>query len=607
FFFGTFERTQQQSATTGLITVPTLQQRTGDFSDYRTASGQPITIFNPFDTYTNAEGEIKRRPFPGNRIPASMIDPVAAKAASYYPEPNQPGNEFTQQNNWFGQGVNQNTSNQGDIKLDWAATDNNRFTTRYSHARSNNNPANLFGNVANQFNTGPGVGRTHNVVGDFTRMHTPTTVLTFRYGYLHQYGDRLPFEEFDPTTLGLPAEIRDNADFLVFPNFAPDGYDSLGSRGWLVVGREESVHQFSGSMTKIVGGHNLKLGGEFRHFRLDYLQPGHPSGEFVFNRQITREDRFAGSAVQGNGFASMLLGWGSGSSFHHDPWSYSRSRYWGFYAQDDWKVTRKLTLNLGLRYDFDIPRWERDNRYSYWNLDDPSPLDGQVPGMDLRGFFEFADDETRSPFDGDYNNWQPRIGFAYALTPKTAIRGGYGLFYQLSRATVKGHLGAGFSSSSTVDWSRDANITRYATLSNPYPNGLNLPPGRSLGPMTFIGLGAGTIVRENRNPSYQSWNLSVQRELPLQSVIEVNYTGSKGTHLTIPDTSLNRLDPMYWSMGRTALNRKVDNPFYGIITNPVSLLSQPTIEQHRLLRPFPQYTSVGRGGSEPTRGNSSYH
>ncbi len=605
FFFSTYERTDQQNSSEGLLSVPTVEERTGDFSNYRNAQGQLITIYNPFATVTDAAGTITRQPFAGNIVPASMQHPISRRVVDFYPTPNTQGAAFTNQNNWFGQGVNVSKGNQTDQKLDWNMNEKNRLNGRYSAQWSKGSPANLFGNAANPFNTGPGVTRTHNVVTDFTRMQNPTTIYTFRFGYLRQYGDRIPFEDFSPTQLGLTPEIEQNADFLVFPRFEAEGYANLGSEGWLVIGRQESVTQFQGSMTKIVGGHNLKAGGEFRHFQLDYLQPGHPSGNFGFNRQITRQDRFAGSGVQGNGLASLLVGWGSGSNFHHDPWSNSYSRYWGFYVQDDWKVTRKLTVNLGLRYDFDIPRWEKFNRYSYWNLSDAHPIDSQVPGLNLRGFYEFADDNTRSPFNGDYNNFQPRIGIAYALNDKTAIRTGYGLFYTLSRATIVGHLGSGFMSNSTVEWSRDANATQFATLDNPYPNGLNLPTGNTLGPNTFLGLGAGTIARENRNPEYHSWNFSIQRELGWQSVLETNYTGSRGTHLLMPDTSLTRLDPQYWGTGRTALNTLVANPFQGVITDPRSQLSAPTVQSHRLLRPMPHFLGAGR--SEPFRGNSSYH
>ena len=264
-------------------------------------------------------------------------------------------------------------------------------------------------------------------------------------------------------------------------------------------------------------------------------------------------------------------------------------------------------MNLGLRYDFDVPRWETQDRMSYWDLEAQSPV--QVPGYDTRGVIKFVDGDNRSPFKADMNNVQPRIGFAYALNPKTSIRGGYGLFYTLSRATVFGHTGGAFNVNSTPTFTLDSNATRYATLANPYPNGMLLPPGRALGDSTFIGLGAGTILpSNNRNPEYHSWNVSVQREIFWNSVVETNYTGSRGTHLFLPITTLTPLDPQYWSMGRTALNAAVPNPFYGVITDPLATaLNGPTIQRFRLLRPMPHFNGANVGTSEPPRGDSSYH
>src|SRR5262249_49421785 len=151
-------------------------------------------------------------------------------------------------------------------------------------------------------------------------------------------------------------------------------------------------------------------------------------------------------------------------------WSSSASQYFGGFVQDDWKLTRTLTVNLGLRYDFDVPRTERYNRYSWFDFDVPSPIAGRVPGFpNLRGGMRFADAQHRRPVDGDYNNFQPRVGLAYALDPKTTIRAGYGIYYTLSRATIKGHLGAAFQTTSNPEFSRDGNLTRYATLENPFP------------------------------------------------------------------------------------------------------------------------------------------
>src|SRR5262249_51016717 len=154
-----------------------------------------------------------------------------------------------------------------------------------------------------------------------------------------------------------------------------------------------------GSVSKTIGGHNLKTGGEFRYNFLDFSLPGYPSGSFSFSQQITSQDRFAGSSTQGNGFASMLLGWGSGSRYDHVPWAMTRNHYCAGYVQDDWKVSRKLTLNLGLRYDLDRGAWEDQDRFSYWDLSSPSPLNGKVPGLGpLMGHMRFTDKDHRAAY-----------------------------------------------------------------------------------------------------------------------------------------------------------------------------------------------------------------
>ena len=611
FFFATYERTKNRSPLAYTATFPTELQRTGDFSQtfIRTGSGsQLVTIFNPFATFTE-NGVIKRMPFAGNRIPASMHNPIALKALAFFPKGNQTLDAVTNQNNWFVQGLNQSYNNQSDFKVDHSFTSNNRLTARLSPQWSTSSPENLFGagNPAYTFNDGPGTNKTYSGVVDFTRTHSANTLLTFRYGIIKQSGYRFEMENFDLTTLGFPQYLKSNASYLVFPTIAPEGFTDIGTEGWLIIGREESVQQISGSMTKILGGHNLKVGAETRLPQLDYLQPGYPSGQFVFGSQITRRDLTAGSNVEGNGLASMLFGWGTGSSYHIDPWSYSKSKYYGMFVQDDWKITRKLTINLGFRYDFDIPRVERDNRYDWWDFNASSPIQQRVPGLNLKGVFRFAglNGNPRSPHDVDKNNYQPRLGLAYAINEKTSIRAAYGIFYTLSRAGIRGHLGAAFNTNSSIEWTRDSNATQYATLANPYPNGLNIPPGTTLGEMTFVGLNGSTMTRDAKNPQYQNWNLSIQREVGWNSVFEINYTGGKGTYLYVPDTSDQRLNPVYWGEGRTALNTKITNPFYGVITDPRSALSQTTIERHRLVRPNPQF--LGIGVSERNTGNSIYN
>jgi hypothetical protein len=615
FFFVGYEYTKQESPTSSTVSLPTELQRRGDFSQTFNAQGQLMTIYNPFDTFRDANNNVVRRPFPGNVIPASMFDPIAVKALSYVPLPNQPGAQFTNTANWFGQGVNTSNGHQTNIKGDHSFNENHRLSGRYSQIRSNGTNPNLFGdNNPAYWTGGPNNTLTHSTVADYTWVKSAATLFTFRYGLTYSDFSRLPLAGlgFDITSLGLPANMREASTHQVFPRFNPEGFQQFGTEGYWIMDRQEAVHHASASMTKVMGSHNMKVGGEYRFYRLDYNQPGHPSGLFNFNRGITCRSINSCPANEGNGLATMLLGWTSGSEFHIEPKAFSRSAYWGFYFQDDWRISDKLTLNLGFRYDFDVPRWEAQDRYSYWDLDAQSPV--SAPGYDTRGVVKFVGDDRRSPFDADMNNWQPRIGFAYAATPKTAIRGGYGLFYTVSRATVFGRPGTGFTINSPVVWSTDSNETLNRRMNNPYPNGVLFPPGTSQGDATLLGFNVGTILpSNNRNPEYHSWNLSIQRELPFRSVLELNYTGSRGVHLFMPLTTLTPLHPSYWLQGganyltRTQLQAQVPNPFYGQITDARSQLSGQTVQRFRLLRPMPQFDGASVGQANPARGNSSYH
>ncbi len=607
FFFGGYEYTKQESPTASTISVPTQLQRDGNFSQTFNGSGQLMTVYNPFDTVTNAANVIERRPFPGNIVPKSMNDPIAMKALSYLPGPNQTGAAFTNTANWFGQGINTSTNHQLNAKADHNFNTNNRVSGRYSNALSKGVNPNLFGDNNPAYWTG-GSNQTNTkaMVVDFTHVRSASTVFTFRYGLTYSDFHRDPFTSFDLTTLGLPKNMKDTATNLVFPRWAPEGFQEFGTEPYWIMDRQEGVHHWSGSMAKVMGAHNIKVGGERRFNQLDYLQPGNPSGRFNYGRGVTCKDRFTCPGNEGNGLAAMLIGWTTGSEFQIEPKAFSRSAYWGFYFQDDWKVTRKLTINLGLRYDFDVPRWETLDRYSYWDLDQQSSV--RATGYDTKGVIKFVDSNRRSPFDADRNNWQPRIGFAYGANAKTSIRAGYGLFYTLSRATVFGRPGTGFTINSPAIWTLDSNATLIARLNNPFPNGLLLPPGRSQGDNTLLGFGASTILSSNnRNPEYHSWNLSIQRELPMQSVLELNYTGSRGVHLFVPITTLSPLAPSNWGLGRTALAALVPNPFYGQITDSRSPLSQPTVARSRLLRPMPHFDGTGVGTAEPARGDSNYH
>ncbi|MGC4050052.1 MAG: TonB-dependent receptor [Paludibaculum sp.] len=196
--------------------------------------------------------------------------------------------------------------------------------------------------------------------------------------------------------------------------------------------------------------------------------------------------------------------------------------------------------------------------YSYWDLDAQSPV--QAPGYNTRGVFRFNDDDKRSPFNSDMNNWQPRVGLAYALNNKTAIRAGYGLFYQLSRATVFGHTGAGFNINSHVELfaGLECHALRQAEQSLPGWDPAAAGPLAGRQHLHRTGRRHQILGSNSRNPEYHSWNFSIQREVGWQSVFEMNYTGSRGTHLFMPVTTLSPLAPQYWTLGRNTLTSASD-------------------------------------------------
>ena len=614
FFFFDTDYYNQLSATTSTASVPTPQQLTGDFSDTRLANGNLVPIYDPYNLTTNASGARVRSPIPGNIIPLSRQNPITLNFIKYYPAPTSAGNAFTHANNWFAQGSTPSNDHKIDAKIDQNISAKQRFSSRYSADWSYSGVANLVGNLS--FNGDPGTARSQNFIMDYTRTQNPTTIFTARAGVLRVASVRDPLSAgFDATTLGLPAYMTAETGTKDFPQFSAQ-YRSMGVSGYAIIHRFEDLYQYLGSMTKIIGGHTLKAGAEFRKIQENYYQPNLPGGGFTFNRKQTGLNPLSSSSSQGDGLASALLGFGSSGTDTIDYPTCQSAGYAGAYVNDDWRLSRKLTLNFGLRWDADIPRVDRFNRINWLNLSAPAPIasNPQVKAVfpNLLGLMEFATPGDRTPYNGDWKNFQPRVGFAYALNNKTSIRAAYGIFYTVSRHTVKGEVGTAFGfTDSSVPWSLDGGFTQYATFANPWPAGLTIPPGRD--PVAFLGQDAGTPEPNDRNPQYQQWNFSIQREVPGHGVVEVNYSASKGTRLYLGDTNdavstLDNLQPVYWSMGVDKLTSLVANPFYGVITNPTATsYNQPTIQLNALLRAYPEYANVGGYRAEANIGDSSYH
>jgi hypothetical protein len=372
-------------------------------------------------------------------------------------------------------------------------------------------------------------------------------------------------------------------------------------------------------LTKVFTKHTVKFGGEFRKLFMNFMQLGQPDGQYTFSDANTRQIvGGAASTTQGNGFASFLVGLPASGTIQHTFAIAEASTYWGLYVQDDYKVSPKLTLNMGVRWEVDVPRTERYNRLSYWDMNVPSPIAGKVPGFpNLVGAMMFATPDHRHQVPTDLNNLGPRFGFAYRINETTVLRGAYALMYAgsvLQAAGTSGSSGTeGFQSSTNEIISNDGGRTFASSLSNPFPSGFNFPLGAAVGPTsgpsTNLGLGVGeSIFNDWQNPIIQQWNGTLQRQVRGGFLLEAGYLGSKGQHLIDGESSMamNQLTASYFSLGNQLLGtNQVPNPFYGIILNPTSSLFQPTLAYSQLLKPFPQYSSVSP--FRKPQANSLYH
>jgi hypothetical protein len=293
----------------------------------------------------------------------------------------------------------------------------------------------------------------------------------------------------------------------------------------------------------------------------------------------------------------------------------------GSFVQDNWRATDKLTLNIGMRYDLDLPRTERYDRISWLDLTSPSPL--QVPGMGpLKGGLQFASNNERAPFDNNYHGFGPRFGFAYKIRPKTVVRGGYGIYYTQNKGAA---AGTGISDQGFVEQTNWLNTyhndgaTPWGFLSDPFPPQPRQPTGSSNGLLTDVGFPlAGPIRTRTARPYEQTWSFGIQDELPGRIVVETNYVGKKGTHLYFGNAGsvdiLTQEQAAAYVQNPDFYNAPVPNPFFGIITDPNSGLygfsspdcpTQNCVQRWTLTTPYPQFTGIS--ATDPPWASSTYH
>ncbi|MBI4873810.1 MAG: TonB-dependent receptor [Acidobacteria bacterium] len=591
FFFVNYEGIRQVNPGSATYTVPTPQMRQGDFSQINGIVYDPATI--------NASGE--RQPFVANRVPSARFDKVGAKFISFYPLPNRDGVI----NNFYSQAGSNSARNNVSFKIDRRISERQNLFGRFSWENATTNQAQHYGNAATPT---PGFTGARNRSGTIDDAWVVAGwVLHGNYGYSYHSNPRGPLSNtVTSTDLGFPAAVQAAAQFPIFPTVSVAGYSQLGPESSYIIGNKFETHTWSGDASRLVGTHTVKFGGTYRLNRASNFRPNNPNGNYTFNDGFTR--RIFNRVGGGDAVATTLMGLASGGQMRSEPVLGLQVKYAAFYVQDDWRLNDRLTLNLGLRWDADFPQTERFDRASWFDLNAQLPL--KVPGMGpLTGGLVFAGSRTpgapRGIKDLDKNNFAPRLGLACKLTNRLVARAGAGVFYNPTtgfgpNATNAGALG--FNAITPFASSIDGGRTPYATLSNPFPDGIIPPENGQNGLLTFVGQGVNGNFRYDRVPYSVQWNFDLQYELPESMLLDLAYAGSSGVKLQA-NSQLNQIPDSALALG-DALNAVVANPFLGVLPAATNL-GRATTTRAQLLRPYPWLTGLTQQWG--AQAHSSYH
>ena len=583
FFFTDYQGTQQTIGRVLISTVPTPLQRQGVFTE--SIAGIMPRIYDPATTRPKTGGGFERDPFPGNQIPGNRLDPVAVALLNRYPLPNLAGTA----NNFRRIGTESQDQNQFDIRLDHQVSPKDQLFGRYSLAKDTVRPVTPLPEGSGNITSGaiaPTQTTGQSFAASYIHLFNDRMVNEVRVGYTRRAIDRtaLLLDAPPSQSLGLPGIPSNGAFETELPTFVIDGFQQLGPPA-------NTNSDFRTDVTQVVdifslqrGRHSLKLGFDGRWSRLDVTQPPSPTGNFRFSSLFTD---LPGTAGTGFSWASFLLGQVQTFSIDlQEKVLRPRAHTLEFFAQDDWKVINRLTLTGGLRYTLNFPSTEAENQGAVFNL-----TTQQLDYLGQNGVSQSARRLHKL-------NFGPRVGLAYRIGEKTAIRAGYGLTWIEQTGITTPFTIPQFPFIQTVsERSLDSINPAFVLSTGPRVTPLPLSPDAGLGQGVF------SVERELGSGYVQQWNLAIQREIGHNWTVEVAYVGSKITRLGIPDTNLNQLTVDQLALGSKLLER-VPNPFFGQIPRSSSL-GDPTISRAQLLRAFPRFTTVSLYRNNV--GNSNYH
>ncbi len=601
FFFGNYEGMRQGSPIQFLDTVPTAEQRRGDFSQTLDRSGALTLVYDPQTTRADParSGSYIRDAFPGNRIPDARLHPISVNVAKYWPAPNRAGEGPSLFNNYFKSGKNTTKNDIWVGRVDHILNDKHRLFGRVAGRASKTFSAG-FGSDNLAFPaTGISTSPTNTAIVSLTSTFSPSLLGELRLSYNRIQNNSAPTSAgFDIASLGFPASIAQAVQYKEFPTIYAQQYvvgtglsvqgGSSSEVGTLTAAQPSNIPQDTWQLqyhvTLLRNRHKIKFGTELELQRLNTFNAITPTGTYYFDRVYTQgPDPTVRSSASGNGLASMLLGIPIAGNLSFGPALKIHGRYYGFYVQDDYQLTNKLTANIGLRYEYTTPWAEKFGQIGNFLFDATEPVTGN------KGNFKFLD-PGQYAFNPDKKRFGPRLGLAYRALKNTVVRASAGIFFAPNDS-----LNAG-----TSDWGNGLYLLNESILgppnpipntppvggswSNPFAGGLVQPTRNS----TFEGQNIRAYNRNHVVPYVSNWSFNIQHMLTSTLLVEAGYVGNKVTHLA-QNRFYNQNDPLLLSLGAALLDQ-VPNPYFGKIKS--GSLSFPTVQRRQLLRPFPQFLQV---------------
>jgi len=616
FYFVAYEGIYDNAPSPSIITVPTVAERNGDFSALL-ALGSSYTIYDPY-TATQSGSTITRKPISSNGvanvIPAAELNSVGVKLANYYPAPNYPSTLANGENNYYTPGNSTDRFDSEIGRVDVNITSKNKMFYDFRHNDRFHTSGNLYNNIATgSVLISPNWGSTLDDVHVFTAANT---VWDNRVNWTRNITSRPLVSGVPLATLGFPASLQPTVPAFPVTSispFSPFGY----SKGQYVP--FDSWQIFS-MVSHAMGRHSLEFGADLRLYKQGSFSYGNSAGSYTFGTNWTNgPTTTSAAAAVGQELAGLELGLPTAGSIDVNTNQTTSAEYYAIFVQDNYRILPRLTLNLGLRYEHDLPTVESDNRaVNGFAASTVSPINAQAQTAyaasptagftlpALMGGLVFATSSNRNLYQTRGTDFAPRLGIAWTPVDKTTVHGGIGIFNDsVGRQNA---ISPGYNQTTQELVTSNNYLSPATTLSNPFPAGLTPPPGNSQGLATYLGQSVSFPSPKILNDYAIRYTFNIQQEFPGNVLFEVGYMGSHVLRLGVTQ-NLDSIPVQYLSVGQvrnqTAINnlsQSVSNPFANLL--PGTTINGAKVALSQLVIPYPQYTGVSEGNQE---GSSTFN